>query len=123
MSTMVRANRELDNRQTESFVAPVASVTEDRDGYLLQMEMPGVSKEGLKITMEDNELTIVGRRWLPSIDGALLHRESRREDYRRSIEIDPSIDWNKINAKIEHGILTLTLPKAEHVKPRKITVS
>ena len=123
MNTMVRENRGTENRQPESFVAPAASVVEDSDGYLLEVEMPGVNKEGLEITMEDNELTIIGRRSLPVVDGTLLHRETRREDYRRTFEIDPSIDWNKINAKIDNGILRLTLPKAEHVKPRKITVS
>jgi len=123
MNTMVRDNRESETRETEMFVAPRASVVENADGYLLQVEMPGVNKEGLEITMEDNELTIVGRRSLPMIDGTLLHRESRRENFRRTFEIDPSIDFNKINAMMDQGILTLTLPKAEHVKPRKITVS
>jgi hypothetical protein len=51
------------------------------------------------------------------------HRESRPEDYRRTFELDPSIDANKISAKIDRGVVTLTLPRAEHVKPRKITVS
>ena len=120
MNTMVR---ETENRPNETFVAPAASLTEDANGYLLQVEMPGVNKEGLEITMENNELTIVGRRSLPAIDGALLHRETRRENFRRAFEIDPSIDFNKINAKMDQGILTLTLPKAEHVKPRKISVS
>ena len=115
--------RETDGRQTEQFVAPVASVREDGEGYLLQVEMPGVNKEGLDISTEGNELTITGRRSLPTIEGAIVHRESRRENFRRTFEIDPSIDVNKINAKIEQGLLTLTLPKAEHVKPRKITVS
>jgi HSP20 family protein len=123
MNTMVRDNRESETRETAMFVAPRASVVENADGYLLQVEMPGVNKEGLEITMEDNELTIVGRRSLPMIDGTLLHRESRRENFRRTFEIDPSIDFNKINATMDQGILTLTLPKAEHVKPRKITVS
>ena len=123
MNTMVRENRESDTRETETFVAPPASLIEDSDGYLLQVEMAGVNKEGLEITMEDNELTIIGRRSLPTIDGNLLHRESRRENYRRTFEIDPSIDFNKINAKMDQGILTLTLPKAEHVKPRRISVS
>jgi len=53
----------------------------------------------------------------------LLHHECRRENFRRTFEIDPSIDVNKINAKIEQGLLTVRLPKAEHVKPRKIAVS
>ena len=123
MNTMVRDNRETENRPSESFVAPAASVVEDAEGYLLQVEMPGVNKEGLEITMEDNQLTVLGRRSLPTIDGTSVHREIRRENFRRTFEIDPSIDFNKINAKIENGILSLTLPKAEHVKPRKIAVS
>jgi HSP20 family protein len=120
MNTTVR---ETDGRQTEQLIAPAASVIEEGDGYLLQVEMPGVNKEGLEISTEGNELTITGRRSLPTIDGTLLHHESRRENFRRTFEIDPSIDVNKINARMEQGLLTVTLPKAEHVKPRKITVS
>ena len=53
----------------------------------------------------------------------LLHRESRPENFRRAFELDPSIDTGKIIAKIDQGIATFTLPKAEQVKPRKIAVS
>jgi HSP20 family molecular chaperone IbpA len=53
----------------------------------------------------------------------VIQRESRPENFGRAFELDPSIDGNKISAQIEQGILTLALPKAEHVKPRKITVS
>jgi HSP20 family protein len=84
---------------------------------------PRENKEGLDISIENNELTLTGRRSLPSIDGSVLHRESRRENFRRTFELDPSIDSNRITARIDQGIVTLTLPKAEHVKPRKITVS
>jgi HSP20 family protein len=66
---------------------------------------------------------IIGRRSLPKVEGALLHRESRPEDFRRTFELDPSIDADKISAKVEQGLVTLTLPKTEHVKPRKIAVS
>jgi HSP20 family protein len=120
MNTTVR---ETNGRQTEAFVAPAASVMEDGDGYLLLVEMPGVNKQGLEISTEENELTISGRRSLPTIEGTVLHRESRLENFRHTFELDPSIEVNKINARIEQGLLTVTLPKAEHVKPRKITVS
>jgi HSP20 family protein len=123
MNTAVRENRETEARQTESFVTPAASVIEDGESYTLRVEMPGVNKEGLEISMEGNELTIVGRRSLPAIEGTLIHRESRRDNYRRTFEIDPSIDANKIAAEIDQGVLTVTLPKAERVKPRKITVT
>jgi HSP20 family protein len=120
MNTTVREN---DGRQTEQFIAPAASVIEDGDGYLLHVEMPGVNKEGLEISTQGNELTITGRRSLPTIEGTSLHQESRRENFRRAFELDPSIDMNKVNARIEQGLLTITLPKAEHVKPRTISVS
>lgn len=114
---------ESNQHQTEQFVAPAASVVEDGDGYLLQVEMPGVNKEGLEISSEDNELIITGRRSLPTVQGTLLHCELRQENFRRKFQLDPSIDVNKINARIEQGLLEVTLPKAEHVKPRIITVS
>ena len=123
MNTLTRETRESDPRQREQFITPPASVTEIADGYMLEIEMPGVKKDGLDISFENNELTIVGRRSLPAVEGTLIHRESRPENFRRMFELDPSIDAEKISAKIDQGLVTLTLPKAEHVKPRKITVS
>jgi HSP20 family protein len=123
MNTLTRETRESDCSQGEQFITPPASVTEIGDGYLLEIEMPGVKKDGLEISVENNELTIIGRRSLPAMEGTVIHRESRPENFRRAFEIDPSIDANKISAKIDQGLITLTLPKAEHVKPRKIAVS
>ena len=123
MNTTVRENRNGERAQREQFIAPVSSLAEDGDGYTLQVEMPGVNKEGLEITVENNELTILGRRSLPAVEGTLIHRESRRQNYRRSFELDPSINTAKVSARIDQGVVTLTLPKAEQVKPRKITVA
>ena len=123
METLVRENRNAVQRRAEQFMTPVASVVEDGDAYLLKVEMPGVNKEGLEISVENNELMITGRRDLAQIEGTLIHRESRTEDFRRVFELDPSIDTSKISARIDQGFLTLTLPKAEQVKPRKIAVS
>jgi HSP20 family protein len=123
MNTLTRETRESDRAQAEQFITPPASVTEIADGYVLELEMPGVKKDGLDISVENNELAIIGRRSLPAVEGTLLHRESRPENFRRTFELDPSIDADKISAKIDQGLVTLTLPKAEHVKPRRITVS
>ncbi len=90
---------------------------------MLELEMPGVPKEGLEITIENNELTIIGRRSDPEPAGELVYRETRPLNFRRVFDLDPSIDTTKISAKIDKGVVTLTLPKAERVKPRKITVS
>ena len=123
MNTLTRETRESDRGQAEQFITPPASVTEIADGYMLEIEMPGVKKDGLDISFENNELTIIGRRSLPSVEGTLIHRESRPDNFRRAFELDPSIDADKISAKIDQGLVTLTLPKAEHVKPRRIAVS
>src|SRR2546426_9144891 len=111
MNTLVRENRNASQQRSEQFVMPAASVVEDGDAYLLKVEMPGVNKEGLEISVENNELTIIGRRSLPEIEETLIHRESRPENFRRAFELDPSIDTSKVSAGIEQGILTLTLPK------------
>jgi HSP20 family protein len=123
MNTLTRENRDGDRAHVEQFVAPPASVIETGDGYTLEVEMPGVTKDGLEISVENNELTIIGRRSFPVVQGTLIHHESRLENFQRTFELDPSIDANKISARIEQGLAMLTLPKAEHVKPRKITVS
>jgi HSP20 family protein len=124
MNTLVRENHRNGERQaTEQFIAPAATILENADVYTLEVEMPSVNKENLEMWVENNELTIQGRRAVPSVEGTLIHRESRLENFRRSFELDPSIDAGRISAKIDQGVVTLTLPKAEQVKPRKIAVS
>jgi HSP20 family protein len=104
------------------FVSPNVNIVETEAAYILEAEMPGVAKDGLEINLEDNVLTIGGRRQ-PDLVANLLYRESNPADYRRVFELDPSIETGKISAQIEQGVLTLNLPKAEKVKPRRITVS
>src|SRR5438132_13473879 len=110
MNTLVRENPSASangERAQEQFITPPATVCENADGYTLEVEMPGANKETLEMWIENNELTIVGRRSLPTIEGTLLHQESRPENFRRTFELDPSIDANKISAKIEQGVLRL----------------
>jgi HSP20 family protein len=108
--------------QRQEYVSPDCNIFETGDGYVLEAEMPGVNKEGLEVTFEDNELTIVGHRADETGIGDPIFRERRFTDYRRVFELDPAIDSGKISARIEQGVLTLTLPKSEKVRPRKIAV-
>jgi HSP20 family protein len=105
------------------YTSPRVNITETKDGYLLEAEMPGVSKEGLEINLEGNELTLVGRRSTEPTGLDLVYRESNNRDYRRTFVLDPTIDTAKIEARMENGVLKLHLPKAEKVKPRKINIS
>jgi len=106
-----------------SYISPRVNITETKDGYLLEAEMPGVNKSGLEISLEGNELTLLGRRQEQFQGLELLYRESANRDYRRVFMLDPTIDTGKIEAKMENGVLWLQLPKAEQVKPRKIQVT
>jgi len=103
------------------FVSPNVDIVETKEAYVLEAEMPGVAKEGLDINVEENVLTITGRRQSGQTANP-LYRESKAVDYRRVFQLDPVIEAGKISARIEQGLLTLTLPKAEKVKPRRITV-
>ena len=107
----------------KSYIAPVANILESPECYVLEAEMPGVNKEGLEITVENGELTFTGHYMPAEVKGRELLRESRQMDYRRVFELDPSIDVEHISAKLDHGLLTLQLPKSESVKPRKIQVT
>jgi len=111
------------NTPGRNCVPPNVDITESKDGYLLEAEMPGVNKDGLELLLEGNELAIVGHRQTDALNGQLLYRESSPTDYRRIFILDPTIDTAKISAQIEQGILKLTLPKAERVKPRRIKVA
>lgn len=106
-----------------NFVLPEVNIFENKDGYVLEAEMPGVNKDGLEITLEGNEITIIGHRQSETLKAEVLYRESRPADYRRVFELDPAIDSAKISAKMDQGVLTLHLPKTEKVKPRKISIS
>jgi HSP20 family protein len=106
-----------------NYVSPEVNIFETKDGYVLEAEMPGVNKDGLEITLEGNEITIIGRRSTETLEADVLYRESRPADYRRVFELDPAIDSAKISAKIDQGVLRLSLLKTEKVKPRKITIA
>jgi len=123
MNSTLQNPTQNDSRATrEQYVAPEVNIYETNDGYVLQAELPGVGKEGLEVTLEDNELTIVGRRIAESTPGEPIFRERHQAAYRRVFELDPAIDTGKVSAKIDQGVLTLTLPKSERVKPRRIAV-
>jgi len=107
----------------QRFVTPEVNIFETKDAYVLEAEMPGVNKRGLELTLEGNELTILGHRDMAESKAQALYRESPQAGYRRVFELDPAIDTARIDAKIDQGILTVHLPKSEQVKPRKVLVS
>lgn len=124
MNTINRTEKPQAGTETErTFMTPGVDIIETKDNYLLKADMPGVEKTGVEVLLDKNELTIVGRRPAGAAAGNYVYRESRSRDYRRVFELDPAIDATRISAQVEQGVLTLVLPKAEHVKPKKIAVT
>lgn len=124
------ANAENRGAQTKNasanergYFVPQVNIVETKDSFILEAEMPGVRKEGLEVLLERNELTIVGHRQTGVPGAESVYRESSPRDFRREFVLDPSIDTSRLSATIEQGLLTVTLPKTEKVKPRKIQVT
>jgi HSP20 family protein len=109
-------------QERRRWIQPQVNIVETKDAYILEAEMPGVSKEGLEVLLEGNELTILGRKNPVPGEVQVVYRESYDYDFRRTFELDPAIETSRIAARMDSGVLHLELPKAEKVKPRKIAI-
>ena len=116
------AREQSQNGASRGYLSPQVNIAETKDGYVVEAEMPGVNKDSLEVLLEGNELTLIGHRKFDVPNAELLYRESSTRDFRRSFVLDPAIETSKINARMENGVLILTLPKSEQVKPRKVVV-
>lgn len=103
---------------------PAVNIYQTPEGYTLEADMPGVNRDGLEIYLDQNELTLLGRRTPgPSTAETTHYRESASGDFRRVFELNPEVDTDKITARVENGVLTLHLARREQLKPRQITIT
>jgi HSP20 family protein len=122
-ATIENQNRTMAARpEMRDYTSPPANISATEEEYLLEVDMPGVSKEGLEVMVEGNEITIIGRRASEKPAAELCYCESAMADYRRIFELGPDVDTSKINAEMQNGVLKLHLPKSEKAKPRQIEV-
>ena len=105
-------------------VTPRYNVRENADAYVLTASVPGVDRSSLETTLDGETLTITGRRtFTVPADWTPVHREIPQADFRLVLEVDRRFNRDGIKAELTQGVLTLTLPKAEAVKPRKIEIA
>lgn len=105
-------------------VRPAYEVKETADAFGLVVHLPGVAREGLELTAEDEVLRIVGRRaWTRPEAWTQLYRESTDAPYELALSHDHAIDLDRIHAELKDGVLRVSLPKTEAIKPRKIAVA
>jgi HSP20 family molecular chaperone IbpA len=124
----VQEKRELQKKEEPTIpvrvFVPTTDILEDEQSLTVVMEMPGVSKETMDINLQDRVLTVEGRIDLRKYDQLQpVYTEYNIGNFRRSFSLSNNIDQDKIRADMKDGVLTLTLPKAEEAKPRKIAVT
>lgn len=104
-------------------VSPAVDVYENQEELLIIADLPGVSSDALSVNLEDDRLTIVGRRQaLCTEDTPVLMGGGRAFDFKRVFTVPDAIDADKITAELESGVLQLHLPRHERAKPRRIAI-
>jgi HSP20 family protein len=105
--------------------SPAIDLYQSNDNMIATVELPGMRKEDIEISFHDGTLTISGERKREgSVNGEMAERTERYIGrFRRSIALPTRVDASKVSATYMDGILTVTLPKAEEVKPKQIQVS
>jgi HSP20 family protein len=109
---------------TEHALIPPADVLEDRGGITLHLDMPGVSKERLKIEADKNTLVIEGDMQIAMPESMeALHAEVQSTRYRRSFTLSGELEAEKAVANLNNGVLSLSIPLRAELRPRRIEVS
>jgi HSP20 family protein len=105
-------------------VFPALNLWEDEQSIYVEAELPGLALDDVEIYVTgNNQLNVTGERKEPSHDKGTWHRQERGHGkFSRTIELPHDVDAEKVTAEFKHGVLTITLPKREEVKPRRIEV-
>jgi HSP20 family protein len=104
--------------------SPALDLYQNNDDVIAVLELPGMRKEDIEISLHDGTLTISGERKNSSSNGEKAERTERYVgSFRRSITLPARVDTSKVSATYRDGILTVTLPKAEEAKPKRIEVA
>ena len=103
---------------------PSLDIFEEKDNYVVKVELPGVSKEEVALSLEKGTLTISGERKAETTNESseLYYRERNHGRFERSINLPESVTADKVTAQFKDGVLTVTLPKNEAAKPRRIDI-
>ena len=104
-------------------IIPRHDVEETADAFIITAYVPGVERSEVETSVDNETLTVFARRtWTPPSDWTAVYRETPMADYRLALELDHRVNRGAVKAELKEGVLTLTLPKAESVKPRKIDI-
>jgi len=120
---MTETNSKNITESRRVFQTPLADIYETDDIYSVKLEMPGVTKENLNVIIDDDELKITAESSIEENESDLKYADFYLKNFSRTFRVGNDIDRNKIDARLDNGILTLTLQKSEEIKPKKITIN
>jgi HSP20 family protein len=105
--------------------APALDVREDKENFVIRTELPGLKREDIEVSLQDNALIISGEWKTEKVEeGVEVHRQERYYGkFQRALKLPELVVADKVKADYKDGILTVTLPKIEEAKPKKIDVS
>ena len=111
-------------KNDECVLVPATDIFETENEFSLKFDMPGVTKENLEVTLQNDELEIKGNveKYAPE-NLELKYSEYTSSNYYRKFKISNDINQKGINATLENGVLSLVLQKNEEVKPKKIKIN
>ena len=110
-------------REESLALAPAVDIYENAQGITVQADMPGVSKDGLSIQADRNNLVIEGNAVIDMPDGMeAIYADVQATRYRRSFALSGELDTERIEASLKDGVLTLRIPKRAEFRPRKVEV-
>ncbi len=118
----VEVTTEGETTRTCPVYIPAVDIYESEDALVLVADMPGVGPEDVSIDIRDNQLTLRGTVTIEDIKERVHIQEYGVGDYYREFSLGRTIDQSRIEASLRNGVLTLTLPKADVMKPRRISV-
>lgn len=103
---------------------PAVDVLEEKDRYTVKAELPGVKQEDIKISLDDNVLTLKGERKSETEKkDDYYYRERVYGEFSRSFRLPTDVDAEKIEATYQDGVLKVDIPKSEEVKPKEISIT
>lgn len=109
----------------ERFIfTPPIDIYETSEGLVLEADLPGVTSETLELQVQNNKLTLFGRVVKQAPENAIArHQEYGVGDYLRSFILSDEVDYDRISAKLQNGVLRVVLPKAAKSAPRRIEIN
>lgn len=125
LSRLFNDRSQANGRETPAGVYPHLNVSHDSENVYVRSEIPGMTLDQLDVSVTGRSLTVTGERAIPDENSNVRYHRKEREagKIRRQLTLPTDVDNERVQAKYQHGILMVVLPKSEKAKPKKIAIS